>query len=593
MKRFFKFTVALCAAPLLFATLTEDQRVQDFQTLSSIYAKSYGPANWKFTSLGVNIFDIGPWLVRVRAAKSDLDYVQVAMEYVASFQDAHDAVSLTTNFFADLGLYCDLYDGKVVIDLIDRDALPKRSYPFVEGDELVSLDGRPAIDIGRELAKLEGWGNPRAQLRWAIDKITYRSQSNEPHAVDLPDISTVVIRRQSGAVETYKLTWTKTGLAIRNLGSAPTPGALSKGLVAGHQRPSRELEPPMSEQDLPLWQSRYYDAIAMKVTAVKMRGRGRVGEAEDGSPLEPSTLINFGGRNPIFDPPAGFVLRQGRNFTDRFYSGTYVSEGQRVGFIRIKNFTTLTNAQLNQFATEINYFNANTDGLVVDIMSNPGGNACTPNDFGKYLIPKGFNQIGLAFRPSLSLIAEYDALASDLESLGAPSYYATNYRFLRDQLFDAFNNGRGMTGPIPICGSNLANFPDFPVTSSANAYQKPMILLTDDFTTSAGDLFAALIQDNKRAKLVGNRTAGAGGNVVDVSAGWWSETNATLTQSLMVRNESRAYPGIPASPFIENVGVRPDIELDYMTVANVVDRGKSFVDAFSKIIVAEIKASQP
>ncbi len=593
MKTFFKFAVALCAAPMLFATLTEEQRVQDFQTLASIYAKSYGPANWKLTSLGVNIFDIGPWLVRVKAAKSDLDYIQVAMEYVASFQDAHDTVYLTSNFFADLGFYCDLYDGKVVIDLVDRFALPKRTYPFVEGDEFVSLDGRPAIEIGREFAKLEGWGNPRAQLRWAIDKITYRSQASEPHAVELPDVSTVVIRRQSGALETYKITWSKTGLGIRNLGSAPTPGALAKGLTAGHDRPSRELEPPPPWEELPLWQRRYYDSIAMKMTAAKMRGRGRAGESEDGSSLEPSTLINFGGRNPIFDPPTGFVLRQGRNSSDRFYSGTYVFDGQRIGFLRIKDFATLTNTQLNQFSTEINFFNANTDGLVVDIMSNPGGNPCTANDFGKYLIPKGFNQIGLAFRPSLSLIAEYDAVASDLESLGAPSYYVINYRFLRDQLFNAFNNGRGMTGPLPICGSNLANYPDFPVTSAASAYQKPMIVLTDDFTTSAGDLFAAMIQDNKRAKLVGNRTAGAGGNVVDVSAGWWSETNATLTQSLMVRNESRAYPGTPASPFIENVGVRPDIELDYMTVANVVDRGKSFVDAFSKIIVAEIKASKP
>ena len=592
MKTFIKIALALCSAPFLFATLTEEQRVQDFQTLASIYAKSYGPANWKIVSLGVNIFDIGPWLVRVRAAKSDLDYVQVAMEYVASFQDAHDSVTMTSNFFADLGFYCDLYDDKVVIDLVDRTALPKRTYPFVEGDEFVSMDGRPALEIGRDLAKLEGWGNPRSALRWAIDKITYRSQANEPHAVDLPDESTVVIRRQSGAMESYKIKWSKSGLGIRNLGAASTPGALSSAFMEGHDRPSREREPEPQWEELPLWQKRYYDMITMRASLTKLRGRGRTGEDEDGNALEPSTLINFGGRFPIFDPPSGFVLRQGRNSSDRFYSGTYVSDGQRIGFLRIRDFSTLSSSQTNQLATEIAFFNANTDGLVVDVMSNPGGNACTPTDIGRYLIPKGFNQIGLAFRPSLSLIAAYDGVVSDLEALGAPSYYVTNQKFLRDQLFDAFNNGRGITGPLPICSPNLPGYPDFPVTSAASAYQKPMIVLIDDFSTSAGDLFPAMIQDNKRAKLVGTRTAGAGGNVVDVSAGWWSETNATLTQSLMVRGESRSYPDAPTSPFIENVGVRPDIQLDYMTVANVVERGKPFVDAFSKIIVAEIKAAK-
>ena len=37
--------------------------------------------------------------------------------------------------------------------------------------------------------------------------------------------------------------------------------------------------------------------------------------------------------------------------------------------------------------------------------------------------------------------------------------------------------------------------------------------------------------------------------------------------------------------YIENVGVRPDIPVDYMTVDNLTNRGKAFVDAFTAAIL--------
>jgi hypothetical protein len=45
----------------------------------------------------------------------------------------------------------------------------------------------------------------------------------------------------------------------------------------------------------------------------------------------------------------------------------------------------------------------------------------------------------------------------------------------------------------------------------------------------------------------------------------------------------------PSAPYVENIGVRPDIVVDYMTVANLNQRGKPFVDAFVAAIIAEIE----
>jgi hypothetical protein len=41
---------------------------------------------------------------------------------------------------------------------------------------------------------------------------------------------------------------------------------------------------------------------------------------------------------------------------------------------------------------------------------------------------------------------------------------------------------------------------------------------------------------------------------------------------------------------VENIGVRPDLVVDYMTAANLNQRGKPFVDAFVAAIIAQIEA---
>lgn len=583
-----KFTNAigglLAVAGTLAGALTEDQRVQDFQALSAIYAKSYAPANWKIQALGVNIFDTADWLKRVRAAKSDLEHTKILMEYAGSFQDTHTQVLMQSNFYADLGFYCDLYDGKAIIDLIDRALLPARSYPFVTGDEFVSIDGRPALEVARELMKEQGWGNPRAALRMALDRVTFRQQAEHPLAVDLPEESTVVIRRQNGELATYKIKWDRLGFPIRDLGAAASPRTLSKGLRMS------EVDATGVDAILDLGSERgrrLYSAKMARLPESRLRLQKTEIVNEDGTRAPLDSVRGYGRSAPVWTPPQGFQQRLGRGGNDTFYSGTYVADGLRIGYVRMKDFLYLTNAQLSQLATEINFFNNNTDGLVVDVMRNNGGYDCAVVETAAMLIPGRFQVDGVSIRPSLSWITYFDQLLLLAEIFEDPQYVIDSYKFQRDLVVSAFGNGRGMTGSIPSCSL------DFNEVSYSFAYRKPLIVLVDDFSTSAADAFPAMMQDNKRGKLVGMRTNGAGGNVFSVNAGPWSETSTSYTESLMVRSTERTYEGFPKSPFVENVGVRPDIELDYMTIDNVLNGGRSFVQAFTRIIVDEIRAAQP
>jgi C-terminal processing protease CtpA/Prc len=283
----------------------------------------------------------------------------------------------------------------------------------------------------------------------------------------------------------------------------------------------------------------------------------------------------------VWDLPAGFAIRQGRFPSDYFFSGTYQAGGKRIGYLRIGAFDDLTVGQTRILDNEIDFLNQNTDGLVVDVMRNPGG-GCSLTTIAQRLIPGQFTHFAELIRPSFELIAYYDELLLLLEILGASQNELELYRFERGMLLSAYRDGRGLTGPIPSCAFDLT------VTGTANAYRKPMILLVDDFSTSAADIFAAVVQDNGRAKLVGVRTSGAGGRVELVSASPLAESRTTNTASIVTRAKEYEYAGFPKSPFIENVGVRPDIELDYMTMTNLLRRGSPFVEEFTKIILAEI-----
>jgi hypothetical protein len=46
--------------------------------------------------------------------------------------------------------------------------------------------------------------------------------------------------------------------------------------------------------------------------------------------------------------------------------------------------------------------------------------------------------------------------------------------------------------------------------------------------------------------------------------------------------------GYPTSPYVENVGVHPEIPLEYMTKENLLTRGGPYVREFSRIIVEQI-----
>src|SRR5260370_2671152 len=219
-----RLTLLTLVASLSYAQLTMDQNLSDFQSLDALYAKRYGPYEWKRDALGVDLFEIAPWITQVQATKNDLDFYEVMQHYVASLNDAHDVYQLPSSWQASLSFTVDIYDGKLLVDNINRLRLPAAEFGFVNGYELVSIDGQDSQKQLDGLLRDQIAANPRSTRRLAAPLLTVRPQSLMPHDADVPEISLVLFRRPDGNMESYRIPWAKSGSLLTTIGHYTTPG---------------------------------------------------------------------------------------------------------------------------------------------------------------------------------------------------------------------------------------------------------------------------------------------------------------------------------------------------------------------------------
>src|SRR5215468_4356951 len=120
MKKRIVILIAVAASGLFAQNLTPAQKEADFRYLSSLYSTYYSGYDWKKQLFGFDALDLKPWLDRVKATTTDLDFYELQVEYVASLNDTHDAFNLPSDFVARLGFTTDVYDGVLLVDSLNR-----------------------------------------------------------------------------------------------------------------------------------------------------------------------------------------------------------------------------------------------------------------------------------------------------------------------------------------------------------------------------------------------------------------------------------------------------------------------------------------
>lgn len=541
-----------------FAQLTPDQKVVELRQLAGLYARMYGPIEWKKQALRYDLTDLAPWTERVRNSKDDLEFLEIMGEYVSRLEDGHDIFTMRSGFAAQLAFSVDIYDGRFLIDRIIRSALPVSRFPAAIGDELVSLDDKTPEEWVKQLRQYSVTGLESATRREAASLITFRPQVLIPRAHEVGATAKVVVRRQNGATETYTVPWVKFGEPVTRLGPVTPPFVTS--------RKSTAITPSTTSllRQLTNWKRQRPDGLVLGVGSVP----------------------------PIFQLPDNFRLRSGGGPFDTYYSGTFERDGKRIGFLRIADFAD-TFPLPSQLRSEMQFMEANTDGLIVDVMRNPGGFGDNVALLASFLVPQEHSVLGFELRANSLWVQVFSDTVAQLKLDEAPEEEIAAWEQFLEEVQRANRIPLGRTKAIPLDGGFELSREPYQFQGRSWAYTKPLIVLTDEYSASAADAFPAVIQDNQRGIIVGKRTMGLGGSVIEWPLEGSCECSTRITVSLMVRKQPVNTGGeFPTAPYVENIGVRPNVEIDYMTTDNLLNNGRPFVEAVTQAMLEHIAKNQ-
>jgi hypothetical protein len=530
--------IALLATTGYGISETKRKYLHDLETIKSIFEVKYAPLKWKETQLDWSLKEaIEDAKLSVGDEPTVKECQYALRELFLSCCDYHVGISFFSTESATLPFQIQGAENRYFVTHVERAKLFGTEFPFEVGDEIVTFGGEPIDALISQLRKQE-WGNNNFETDQALAELTLTTRIGEMgHRV--PKGKVVITGKKSGGEEIEAtLSWQYEPEKIAN--------PKHSDLNAYH---------PLQAKDLKTFkeQFRFFDKMMVNYfwhpSNKKKPMLHRIGEKES------------------YIPALGEKVWDG-SFED-FDSYIFLTAaGKKVGYVRIPHYIG-DDEEVESFGSLMNFFQNNTDALVIDQIDNPGGSIFYLYALAAILTdhplsaPKhriAMTQEEVFFAHALLDYAKYvtdDYTAREIfgDTVGG---YPVDYKFVEVMkrfcrfLIAQWEQGLLLTDPIFIFGvDTIQPHPDF-------QYTKPLLLLVNSLDFSGGDFFPAIMQDNGRATLFGTRTAGAGGYVYlntfpnHVGIAQFSSTGS-------IAERANLEP-------IENLGVQPDIA--YSLTAN-------------------------
>jgi hypothetical protein len=528
--------------------MTTEQRLGDFNQLVSIIQRHYGPLRWKQETIGLDFKRVvADYNEKIGHAKSDAEFYRLLAEFTSELKDAHVSATVPSTYRARLGFLCDLVEGKVLIETIDRLKLPELLFPFKKGDQLLAIGGVDVKTIMKELSTVANTGHAASNDRINAARITSRNEGIG-HKVPKGVTTVTVLPKGADKPVTVTATWAITGTPVLELDDIA--GFMDSGKVVNAlptANDGEELKASLNEL------SEFKLALPAGIVA-EMK---RIGINDIGSPTS------------MFKLPEGAKQIPGVSVT----AAVYEAAGKRIGVLRIPSYGD--QGLLDVLARAIMTMKDTTDVLVIDQTNNPGGSVALVSDIISLFADKSYKDMDFEIRPSLPWVDSFQEVNGKIAELlkknpndASANALKARFEYLEGEIRSAITEKRFSTAPVSL---NLTGTFGMIQPAGAVNYDKPVLMLINEFDFSGGDAFPALMKDNGRVTLFGAQTTGAGGNVREYGPLANSFFKLSLTESLMVR---------PNGEYMENRGVKPDVAYT-VTEDDFMNDYRGYVRAFT------------
>ena len=497
------FAIAILTSLSAFAKgLTTEQKVLDFQQLIGQIKSNYGPLDYKINVQKIDVEALQKkYLSQIEASNTDAEFFDLMIRFSAEFKDSHFGLRIPSKKRAALGFTTDLILGHVLISDLDTKTLPPDQFPLQRGDEILTFDTRPVMDVVTELSLRRGMGYNHTALR--VGAMSLASRTGTSFIMPTGSAKLTIKSNLSGDIKTLEIPWIITG---------------------------KDFDFSISSLPFFTAQGSNFNQLTIKEMFVDILG----------PQIEKSYMCS--GTSRIERPPGAIVISE--TPVVAYY---YPTAKGNIGYLRIPHYMSLLGKSptdeddtFAMYEYLVGQLEKNTVGLVIDQDHNCGGSVNLLHRIFSLFIKTPV--LSTQFRLVASKENILD-LSTEIDNMNPLSLIYQQAKDILSALEKSWQAREFLTAKISLEKGDL-------IYPNPTRYSKPIIMLIDALSGSGGDAFPALMGGYHRAVLLGTRTMGAGGHVTAGPALNFSQMKINMTRSLFYR---------PDGVEVENNGAVPDI----------------------------------
>jgi len=564
--------------------------LKDLDIIKNTYEVKYAPAEWKKTYMGWDLDDQinqAKSLIQIAGPLTVKDYQKILHAFFISMNDYHVHESYFSTELAILPFTVSGVNGKYFFSEVHRELLEVMLefglYKGAEipevGNEILIFDSQPVYDAVQDV-KFREVGNSDSKTTEAIaESFLTKRLGALGHRVP-EGINCIQFINNGGQLIEAEIEW------FYNPESIASKSNKVKTQDKKTKRFGKVMINPTAQK-----LKGDFSQVYKKILGKRLKGKMNSAEIEtkatkalDTTSLTLGKIIWKWKPNSLFDA----------------YIYQLPNSKKRIAYIRLDTFypssdPEIVNAFAAEFAELVSFFQSKSDALVINQVDNPGGWV-----FYVYGIASMLSDKPLAV-PAHRLCITQEDVAEAIDDLDGglddqknneeddvdiitamPGQeneiilgYAIDDNFekgLKDFsefIINEWNAGKTCTSLVyPYGVERLTPHP-------SARYTKPILLIVDKSDFSGADFFPAILQDNKRAIIFGEKTAGAGGFV--------STHNYPNQFGLEVYTYTASIAERANGQTIENLGVTPDIAYE-ITESDFRNGYKGYIKAINKAV---------